>query len=186
MTPWQDPHNSDPAFTRVRLRHEAIPLLDDVLGGGVVPALARTADLLADDLEALDQLTEVALDDAIGGDGSLDVAAVASHPAAIRRRVLRLWAGRVGNQGPIRTASRPLTADHLYRLDGLLTEGRSGRAVRLPGGIDAIRRGPLLVLVQEPDIVQVPALVQEPDPVEVQVSVEDPIAVDRAGLPRDP
>ena len=35
LTPWQDPHNSDPAFTRVRLRREVLPLLEDVLGGGV-------------------------------------------------------------------------------------------------------------------------------------------------------
>ncbi len=50
LTAWDDPHNADPAFTRVRLRREVLPLLDQVLGGGVVPALARTAELLADDL----------------------------------------------------------------------------------------------------------------------------------------
>ena len=36
-------------FTRVRLRHEVLPLLEDVLAGGVAPALARTAAQLADD-----------------------------------------------------------------------------------------------------------------------------------------
>ena len=40
---WDDPYNGDPAYTRVRLRTEALPLLEDVLGGGVAPALARTA-----------------------------------------------------------------------------------------------------------------------------------------------
>jgi tRNA(Ile)-lysidine synthetase-like protein len=28
---WDDPHNADPRFTRVRLRHEVLPLLEDVL-----------------------------------------------------------------------------------------------------------------------------------------------------------
>jgi tRNA(Ile)-lysidine synthase len=51
---WDDPHNTDPRFTRVRLRHEVLPLLEDVLGGGVAEALARTAAQLRDDDEALD------------------------------------------------------------------------------------------------------------------------------------
>ncbi|HEY0637582.1 MAG TPA: tRNA lysidine(34) synthetase TilS, partial [Pseudonocardiaceae bacterium] len=43
LRPWQDPHNADPRFRRVRLRAEVLPLLEDVLAGGVAPALARTA-----------------------------------------------------------------------------------------------------------------------------------------------
>ena len=50
---WDDPHNADPRFTRVRLRHEVLPLLEDVLAGGVAEALARTAAQLRDDAEAL-------------------------------------------------------------------------------------------------------------------------------------
>ena len=37
---------------------EVLPLLEDVLQGGVAEALARTADLLQDDLDALDQLAD--------------------------------------------------------------------------------------------------------------------------------
>jgi tRNA(Ile)-lysidine synthase len=51
---WDDPHNADPRFTRVRLRHEVLPLLEDVLSGGVAEALARTAEQLRDDVDALD------------------------------------------------------------------------------------------------------------------------------------
>lgn len=50
---WADPHNADPRFARSRLRHEVLPLLEDVLGGGVAAALARTADQLHDDDAAL-------------------------------------------------------------------------------------------------------------------------------------
>ncbi|WP_370589009.1 tRNA lysidine(34) synthetase TilS [Pseudonocardia sp. C8] len=50
---WDDPHNSDPRFTRSRLRHEVLPLLEEILGGGVAGALARTADQLRDDDDAL-------------------------------------------------------------------------------------------------------------------------------------
>ncbi|OSY39813.1 tRNA(Ile)-lysidine synthase [Pseudonocardia autotrophica] len=50
---WADPHNADPRFTRVRVRREVLPLLEEVLGGGVARALARTAAQLGDDDEAL-------------------------------------------------------------------------------------------------------------------------------------
>ena len=73
LEPWQDPHNRDPAFTRVRLRHEVLPLLDEVLGGGVRRALARTAELMAQDLDALDELAEPGPRPTCGADdGALD------------------------------------------------------------------------------------------------------------------
>lgn len=46
---WDDPHNTDPAYTRSRLRHEGLPALEKALGKGVVEALARTAQLSRDD-----------------------------------------------------------------------------------------------------------------------------------------
>src|SRR4030095_6718012 len=46
VTPWQDPHNADRRFTRTRLRTEVLPLLEDVLGGGVAEGLARSATAL--------------------------------------------------------------------------------------------------------------------------------------------
>ncbi|SFL76072.1 tRNA lysidine(34) synthetase TilS [Streptomyces pini] len=51
---WDDPHNADPAFTRSRVRHDALPALEKALGKGVVEALARTAQLSRDDADALD------------------------------------------------------------------------------------------------------------------------------------
>ncbi len=51
---WDDPHNTDPAYTRSRLRHEGLPALEKALGKGVVEALARTAQLSRDDADALD------------------------------------------------------------------------------------------------------------------------------------
>ena len=129
LKPWNDPHNADPAFTRVRLRHEVLPLLDDVLGGGVVPALARTAELLADDLAGLDEVAEDAMDGALE-DGALLTRVLRRRPAAVRRRVLRSWAAGAG--------AEPLTSEHLHRLDDLVTAGRQGAAVRLPGAIDAV------------------------------------------------
>ncbi|WP_051161405.1 tRNA lysidine(34) synthetase TilS [Nocardia brevicatena] len=54
LAPYEDPHNSSPEFTRVRLRTEVLPLLEDVLGGRAAVALARTAQQLREDNAVLD------------------------------------------------------------------------------------------------------------------------------------
>jgi tRNA(Ile)-lysidine synthase len=90
VTPWQDPHNADPRFTRVRLRDEVLPALEDVLDGGVAEALARTAVALREDGEVLDDLAARARASVSKGDG-LDTALLSELPAAIRRRVIRRW-----------------------------------------------------------------------------------------------
>ncbi len=133
---WDDPHNVDPAFTRVRVRSEVLPLLDQVLGGGVIPALARTAQLLAEDLEALDYLAARVLAEVWQSGGGVDLSALTRHPVALRRRALRAWADAVG--------AKALTADHLFRLDSLATGSSRTGAVRLPGAMDAIRTGTTL------------------------------------------
>ena len=74
----------------MRLRHEVLPLLEDVLQGGVAPALARTATQLREDAEALDAIASGVLERARRDDG-LDVAELAGEPPAVRRRVLRRW-----------------------------------------------------------------------------------------------
>ena len=61
---WDDPHNDDPRFTRVRLRHEVLPLLEEVLSGGVAEALVRTAEQLREDGDALDAVAARLLADA--------------------------------------------------------------------------------------------------------------------------
>ena len=128
LTWWDDPHNADARFTRVRLRREVLPLLEEVLGGGVAPALARTAALMADDVAALDVLA-ARLNDQIAADERLAIEPLRIVPAGLRRRVLRLFLTGRGVIG--------VTSDHLVRLDAALF-GPPGAAVRLPGSLDAV------------------------------------------------
>src|SRR3954471_7076911 len=60
---WNDPHNIDPGYARVRVRRKVLPVLEDELGPGVAGTLARTADQLRADMELLDQLAQAAYDD---------------------------------------------------------------------------------------------------------------------------
>jgi tRNA(Ile)-lysidine synthase len=134
---WDDPWNADPAYTRARLRSDVLPLLEEVLGGGVAPALARTAAQLREDLDALDALAAAELA-AQAEEGGLPAARLAVLPDALRRRVLRGW---------LRAAGVPdLRAVHLHAVDALVVGWRGQGAVALPGGASASRASGRLVL----------------------------------------
>ncbi len=125
LTAWQDPHNTDRRFTRTRLRTEVLPLLEDVLGGGVAEALARTAT---------------------SGTG-LDVRSLAALPDPVRRRVIRGWllaGGAIGlTDKQIRGVDTLVTA---WRGQGGVAVGSTLRGQRLIAG----RRDGVLTLRQEP------------------------------------
>jgi tRNA(Ile)-lysidine synthase len=139
ITVWEDPHNHDPAYTRSRVRHEALPVLEKSLGKGVVQALARTAQLSRDDADALDQWAADAQADAAGDDGSLDVARLKALPAAVRRRVLRRAAVAAGSPPGF------LFARHIEEVDRLVTGWRGQKALNLPGGVAVLRANGRLV-----------------------------------------
>jgi tRNA(Ile)-lysidine synthase len=56
LVPWDDPHNADRRFARVRVRLDALPALEAALGPGVAEALARTADQLREDAEVMETI----------------------------------------------------------------------------------------------------------------------------------
>jgi tRNA(Ile)-lysidine synthase len=90
---WIDPQNEDPAFTRVRVRQTVLPVLEAELGPGIPEALARTAEQLREDSDALDHFAEeIAEDLAEHSEAgiSLPVHALATNPAALRQRLIRL------------------------------------------------------------------------------------------------
>ena len=58
LRPWDDPHNSDPAYARARVRHQLMPALEAGLGPGIAQALARSARALRVDADFLDSLAE--------------------------------------------------------------------------------------------------------------------------------
>jgi tRNA(Ile)-lysidine synthase len=151
---WDDPWNADPAYTRARLRAEVLPLLEDVLGGGVAPALARTAALLRDDLDALDELADAQLGRLTSADG-LAVQEAAALPTALRRRVVRGW---------LRAGGIPdLQAVHLAAVDALVVRWRGQGRVDLPGGAGVVRTSGRLVLLGPEDRAGQPGTATDPE-----------------------
>jgi tRNA(Ile)-lysidine synthase len=145
LVPWHDPHNAESRFTRVRLRAEVLPLLEEVLGGGVAEALARTAIGLREDVDLLDALAAESLATA-SSDGELNVAPLADLPPALRRRVIRRWLLDGGASG--------LTDGQIRDVDRLVVDwrGRGGVAVGSllrNQRLFADRRGGVLILRSE-------------------------------------
>jgi tRNA(Ile)-lysidine synthase len=132
---WEDPHNVDTSFARVRVRQHLLPELERHLGPGVAGALARTADLLRDDADALDTLSADLARTATAADGALDVRALAAAPAALRTRVLRSAALAAG------CPATDLTWVHVAALDRLVTAWHGQAGVDLPGSVVARRVG---------------------------------------------
>lgn len=130
---WDDPHNTDPAYTRARVRHEVLPVLEKHLGGGVVEALARTARLFRDDADALDAWAAQVEAEAENAEG-LDVRRLAEVPPAVRRRVLRRAAIRAGSP------AGDLFARHVEAMDQLVTGWHGQGPLHLPGAVELRRR----------------------------------------------
>lgn len=130
---WDDPHNSDPAYARARVRSGALPALAAALGPGVTAALARSAGLLRDDADALDEWAHRAWRDVRGADGGLDTGRLLRLPVAVRRRVLRLAAHHAGVPGG------RLTAAHLAAIDALVSDWHGQGSVALPAARTARR-----------------------------------------------
>lgn len=127
LEPWDDPHNSDERFSRVRVRHTVLPVLEAGLGPGIVDALARTADLVRDDDEALDVLAAGMAHQVIAVDPvSFAAIDVASRPRALRTRIIRIAAERAWGT--------TLTHVQTRAVDALLVDWHGQGAVDVSGG----------------------------------------------------
>jgi tRNA(Ile)-lysidine synthase len=137
LQPWQDPHNRDFRFARARVRHQALPALEEALGPGVAEALARTANQLRADAEYLEDLAFAEsghLRGLCSDPAGIDVKRLTELPAAIRTRVLRDAAIMAG------CPPGALGAGHVEQIDALVTGWRGQRWVDLPGGVRSWRR----------------------------------------------
>lgn len=138
LEPWTDPQNADERYLRVLVRRHTLPVLEDDLGPGVAPALARTARLVADDADLLDAQAADAfptvaspLAPAPDGQGSaaagivLDRVALAGLHPALRRRIYRKAAAELSGAS--------LAAVHADEIDRMVTLASPPTRLDLPG-----------------------------------------------------
>ncbi len=140
LSPWVDPHNSDDSYARVRVRKNILPILENDLGPGIIDALSRSARILREDADALDQYADDFLKAKTSQD--LDVELLATLPKAVRSRVLRRVILAAG------APSGSITADHVAAVEALITAWHGQGEVSLPGGVKVGRISGRLSLSQ--------------------------------------
>ncbi|MEY4469524.1 MAG: hypothetical protein RLZZ87_848 [Actinomycetota bacterium] len=123
---WNDPHNLNTEFTRVKVRHEVIPYLEEHLDPGISRALVRTAALLRDDADALDLWAEREATD-------LECDRLALLPKAIRTRIIRRAALAAG------ATPGKLTYEQVGAIDALICAWKGQGEVSLAGGVKVER-----------------------------------------------
>jgi len=142
LNPWNDPHNENAKFSRVRVRNSVLPVMESEIGPGIAAALARSAAILRDDADALDEMAQAVISRIDLKD--LDCAALAELPRAIRSRILRAAIYAAG------APSGSLSADHLSAVESLVTSWHGQGEVSLPGGVKVARISGRLSLLARP------------------------------------
>jgi tRNA(Ile)-lysidine synthase len=129
LEPFRDPSNVDPGHRRNRVRHELVPLLDDIAARDVSALVARTARLLLDDADLLESAS-APID-------PTDARALASAPVPLARRAVRRW---------LRKLSSEYHPPDAAGIDRVLAVAR-GEAVaaQVTGGIEVRRSAQRLV-----------------------------------------
>lgn len=140
LEPHEDAQNQDSRFLRVQVRHQLMPLLRAVLGDDIDRGLARTAELVGEDADALDASAANIYKYAVV-DGELDCSGFGPVPAAITRRVVRLW---LLDQG---VPAASLSRLHIESVHRLGTDPTVSGPVKVAGGIEvAVASGRLRAL----------------------------------------
>ena len=138
-----DEMNANEQFARVRVRRRLLPLMES-FNPRITEGLARTAELLREDSEALAGAAKVLIELANGkksgtkGSLSLSLDLLAQAQPALRRRALRQWIRQC--RGDLRRLERV----HILAVESLLFGNRGGRTIELPGGAKVSRKDGLL------------------------------------------
>ncbi len=118
--------NDDPSFLRNNIRHNLLPIMNDMSQRDLVPILTRAANIMRDDNELLEILA--------GALDPTDAVALTSAPLALARRALRAW------------LSDPYPPDHATIERILLVANGARLACDIGGGREIRRSKQRLVL----------------------------------------
>lgn len=133
LRPRRDPMNDDRRFLRAVVRHDVLPMLEEVSGRGVKSAIARTAENLRSDRDELYASGLRAygriVDEADDGVVRFDAGELGGLPASLAARVVRLAVSNALSTDWAAPWSKPAIEAVLD-----LAEGRPGRRRDLPDG----------------------------------------------------
>ncbi|MDD3920925.1 MAG: tRNA lysidine(34) synthetase TilS [Eubacteriales bacterium] len=121
-----DSSNASMAYTRNRVRHELLPLLQERFNPSIIPALHRLSEHAAEDEALLNEMAAQALRKAEAGENRYDRNMLLELPPPIQIRALRLALSKVN-------ALFDMEETGFLRLAALL-DGKTGGKLALPNG----------------------------------------------------
>lgn len=143
ITPWEDPHNDHTEFTRVKVRKEIIPTLDDVRGGGMVQALCTTAG----NVRELEEYVWCCINEmypTLWGeeDHAVDAALVRGMLPVEQKMVITEFLRR--NCGEVKRS-------YVDAIVSIVMKNHGGKKTHVPGGTVMLDRGVIRFLAGHPD-----------------------------------
>ena len=128
LTAWQDPHNRDTKFARVRARNNVLPVLEAELGPGIAQALARTAEQLREDEAVLAPMAKDFFDSFVSLKATsieISLDEFGRAPLAVRHRVVAK---------ALEILQAPEFARvHIRAIDALVDDWHGQKQLTLPG-----------------------------------------------------
>jgi hypoxanthine phosphoribosyltransferase len=145
-----DPTNLGRDYTRNKVRLDLLPALK-VINAQALEHIARTAEVIADDQDALDEQASLLLDAArvrppatgwrSRGGSAYSVPALLGQPLAMRRRMV---------MEALRREGVPVNSSYVQAVEELLGRPKSGKRASLAGGVEAWREFDTLTLASAP------------------------------------
>jgi tRNA(Ile)-lysidine synthase len=125
---WDDPHNEDTQYLRVRARR-LLAVIESELGPGIAKSLSRTASQLAE----VDELLTAMAADLVGAakhsgtaqSVSYSISALENQPAAVRTKALHIIATRAG--------AKAISSVQIETIDALVTNWHGQKSAALSG-----------------------------------------------------
>jgi tRNA(Ile)-lysidine synthase len=128
---YDDPANLDERFERVAVRGTLVAAIEDHWGPGAVEAIARSAERMTEDVDALEDLADRFLGGLLKTEGSetrIDLPLLEPLPRALRRRALEAAIGEVRDRAAVIDPA----------LDALDQGLSPGTRLSGPGGLEVI------------------------------------------------
>ena len=138
-----DASNFDLGLARNRLRHVVVPQIASEFNPNLIETLSRTVEIL----EAEDAWMRSLTEEWLTRNGTkrqdqfvIEVGPLQAAPVAMVRRVLRTALQQAGS------ALCDVSFDQIESMRALLSEGKSGKVVEIPGGMEVAREFDTLVV----------------------------------------
>jgi len=120
-----DETNNTLEYTRNRIRHTVLPIIEEAINPNATKTIAGNAKILQDEEDFLTKVAQAQYEGCKEGVGSLNIKKLSALHPAITRRVIRLAINELG-------ALKDITAAHIEDIINL-AQKKSGKEIHLPG-----------------------------------------------------